>query len=129
MTLEAFLKHNFTKDTFGEITYISSVGIGKFRFEIRCKDRNVLNKFKVKTKLQISGILKIDRMPNFLLVENVSDIKIIPGITTDEELSKAVFLPKRKRKSENDIMVYSFILFSFFFFFIFDCLLINFISL
>lgn len=102
MTLEAFLKYDFTEDTFGEPICVSSVGFGKFRFEVRCKDRIVLNKFKAKTKLQISGILKTDRMPNFLLVENVEDIKIMPGTISDEDLAKAAFRP-RKRKSDSDM--------------------------
>lgn len=102
MTLEGFLKYNFTEDTFGGPVCVSSVGCGKYRFEVRCKDRKILNKFEIKTKLQISGILKADRMPNFLLIENISDIKIIPGTISDEDFAKAVFLP-RKRKSNDDI--------------------------
>lgn len=118
MTLEAFLKYDFTEDTFGEPICISSVGFGKFRFEVRCKDRKILDKFQVKTKLQISGILKADRMPNFLLVENVSDIKIIPGTISDEDLAKAAFLP-RKRKSDGDIEMVNLLTYKFYFTLIF----------
>jgi len=56
----------------------------------------------VKIKLQISGILNIDRMPYFLLVENVSDIKM--DTILDEDLAKAAFLP-RKRKLDSNIEI------------------------
>jgi len=110
VTLEAFLKYNFIEDTFGERVYISSVGFEKYRFEIRCKDRNILDKFKIKTKLQISGILMADRMLNFLLIENVSNVKIIPGTISDEDLAKAAFLPRKRMFNDDSEMVNYFLL-------------------
>ena len=101
VVLEVFLKFEFFEDTVSRV-FVGSIAKGKFKFQVKCYDSNVKNRFTKGCKIRIRGSIDTSGSVFFLKVENAADIELIPNeVMSKENLQKAIFVP-RKRKLCND---------------------------
>ena len=97
VTIEGFIKSEFSQAVVSEVTtYIGSICHGNYRLELRIQDSDVIGKFKIKSKISVSGLLRFDYLPGYLYIQSLSNIKQLEGEATDEYMKKAIYLPRKR---------------------------------